>query len=79
MEMKMTFKAGCEIMDALALIYASANGIVKGVTPSGEPIVSSADIQKAEEYARAKFEEIMGEWEDAKGVRWEIVECPADE
>lgn len=57
-----------ELLDCLMAVAISANG--------GADIIDELDedeIANLEEYSRAKFNEIMGEWENVTGTEWAIV------
>lgn len=60
--MKMSFEFASNLMDILAGVWVSANGI-----PSTEE-----EVKKAESYARKTFIEICNHWEKQKSKKWEI-------
>lgn len=66
--MKMTWKCAESLMDILACVCISANG---GVPKNG---MDEQQMEAAQKYARNKFCEILNEWEDFTGEKWEIEE-----
>lgn len=62
--MKMTNKLATQLMDDLAMVAISANGTY----PDEEA------VKLVEQYAREKFVEILTEWEETFGEKWEIEE-----
>lgn len=69
--MKMTNKLANELMDCLACVAISANGGV-ATDENGDFLMTEEQIQKVNEYARSTFVNILTEWEDFTGEKWEI-------
>lgn len=63
--MKMTLKLANQLMDSLACVAISANGIPE----------TEEQFDKVSEYARNTFMSIVGAWEELKGEEWEIEEA----
>lgn len=64
-KMVMTEKLANQLMDSLACVAISANGIPK----------TEEQFEKVSEYARNTFMSILGAWEELKGEEWEIEEA----
>lgn len=64
--MRMTKKLADTLMDTLACLAISAIGAEKAA--KDDPIVR----ERVMKYAREKFTEITGEWENEMCERWEI-------
>lgn len=62
--MKMTNKLATQLMDTLACVAISANGIPK----------TEEDFKKVNEYARKTFVNLLESWEKEKGEEWKIEE-----
>lgn len=60
--MKMTLKLANSLMDSLACVAISANGIPE----------TEEQFDKVSEYARNTFMSIACAWEELKGEKWEI-------
>jgi len=60
--MKMTNKLATQLMDSLACVAISANGIPK----------TEKDFKKVTEYTRKTFINLLESWEKEKGETWEI-------
>ena len=62
--MRMTNKLANQLMDDLACVAISANGIPE----------TKEEFDKVTEYARNTFVNLLTEWEELKGEEWEIEE-----
>ena len=62
--MRMTNKLANQLMDDLACVIISANGIPE----------TKEEFDKVTEYARNTFVNLLTEWEELKGEEWEIEE-----
>jgi len=72
--MKMTWKLANNLMDSLCCLAISAIISTKD-TPYPDPRNLPDEMMKlVENYAREKFQEICGEWEDVFGEKWGIEE-----
>ena len=60
----MTNKLATQLIDSLACVAVSANGIPK----------TEKDFEKVTEYARKTFVNLLKTWEEEKGEAWEIEE-----
>ena len=60
--MVMTQKLANQLMDSLACVAVSANGIPE----------TEEQFERCSEYARNTFLSILGAWEELKGEEWEI-------
>ena len=63
--MVMTEKLANQLMDSLACVAISANGIPE----------TEEQFEKVSEYARNTFLSILCAWEELKGEEWEIKEA----